>query len=78
MTNPVFRISDQDQHKPGCATTDHHERLDISDLGSRAFVLCREHKGADHLCGYPTADLRLCFLYIQNNYMEGSGSATIK
>ena len=25
------------------------------------YCLCSENKGADQLCGYHTADLRLCF-----------------
>ena len=37
---PVFGVSDQVQHNPGCSTTeDGPEELDISDLGSRGIVL---------------------------------------
>ena len=29
------------------------------------YYLCSENKGADQLCGYRKADLRLCFLIMQ-------------
>ena len=32
---PVFWISDQVRHKPGCTTTEDGLRLEISDLGRR-------------------------------------------
>ena len=35
----VFGVSDQVQHKPGCAATEDSKRLEISDLGSRGIVL---------------------------------------
>ena len=40
---PVFGISDQVQHKPGCAVTDDGERLDILDL-RRGIVLSVRQK----------------------------------
>ena len=36
---PVFRVSDQVQHKPGCTITEDGKRLEISDLASRGIVL---------------------------------------
>ena len=33
--NPIFGVSDQVRHKPGCTATDNGQRLEISDLGSR-------------------------------------------
>ena len=30
--------------------------------------LCSESKGADQLCGYRTADLRLCFAYVKSRF----------
>ena len=39
VIKPVFGISDQDQHKPGCTATEDDYRLEISDLGSRGIVL---------------------------------------
>ena len=48
MRKPVFSVSDQVPHKPGCTV----EGLDY---------LCSENKGADQLRGYREADLRLCF-----------------
>ena len=39
MRKPVFGVSDQVPHKPGCAVTEYDKRLDISDLESRGIVL---------------------------------------
>ena len=39
VRNPVFGVSDQVQHKPGCAFTEDDERLEISDLARRGIVL---------------------------------------
>ena len=39
MRNPVFGVSYQVQHKPGCTATEDGLRLEISDLGSRMIVL---------------------------------------
>ena len=38
MRKPVFGVSDQVRHKPGCTTTEDAERLEISDLGSRGIA----------------------------------------
>ena len=35
MRKPVFGVSDQVQHKPGCSATEDGKRLEISNLGSR-------------------------------------------
>ena len=35
----VFWVSDQVRHKPGCMDTEGGERLEISDVRSRGFVL---------------------------------------
>ena len=63
MRKPVFEVSGQVRHKPGCAVTKDGSRLEIPDLGSRGIVLaiCSKNKGADQLRGYHEADLRLCF-----------------
>ena len=39
VRKPVFRVSDQVRHKPGCTATEDGKRLEISDLGSRGIVL---------------------------------------
>ena len=42
MRIPVFRVSKQVQHNPGCATIEDSKRLEIldfSDLESRVIVL---------------------------------------
>ena len=63
MRKPVFGVSDQVRHKPGCTATEDGWTLEISDLGGRGIVLypCSENKDADQLRGYREADLRFCF-----------------
>ena len=61
VRKPVFRVSDQVPHKPGCTPTEDGRKLEISDLAEGLYYLCCENKGADQLRGYPEADLRLCF-----------------
>ena len=39
LRKPVFGVSDQVAHKPGCTATEDGYRLEISDLGSRGIVL---------------------------------------
>ena len=34
MRKPVFVVSDQVQHKPGCSATEDGKRLEISNLGT--------------------------------------------
>ena len=57
---PDFGAADRVQHKPGCAASDDHWRLDISDLEVEGlYNLCGENKGADQcavtaqlICGF--------------------------
>ena len=39
MRKPVFGVSDQVRHKPGCTKTEDDYRLEISDLGSKGIEL---------------------------------------
>ena len=39
VRKPVFVVSDQVQHIPGCTAAEDGWRLEISDLGSRGIVL---------------------------------------
>ena len=39
VTKPVFGVSNQVRHKPGCTTTEDGYRLESSDLESRGIVL---------------------------------------
>ena len=55
VRKPVFWVSDQVRHKPGCTTTEDSKRLEISDLDRRGIVLPMQRKR------YREADLRLCF-----------------
>ena len=67
MRKPVFRVSDQVQHKPGCTTTEDVWKLEILYKEEEGlYYLCSENKGADQLCGYRTADLHLCFCICKN------------
>ena len=46
VRKPVFGVSNQVRHKPGCSTTEDGLRLEISDLGStcRGIVLSMKQK----------------------------------
>ena len=58
MRKPVFGVSEQVRHKPGCAVTEDGEGLQrVEGLN----YPCSKNKGADQLHGYREADLRLCF-----------------
>ena len=62
LRKPVFGVSDQVRHKPGCTATEDGYSLEISDLDVEGlYYLCSENKGADQLRGYREAELRLCF-----------------
>ena len=62
VRKPVFRVSDQIRHEPGCTTTEDDTGLKIRIKEVEGlYYLCSENKGADQLRGYPEADLRLCF-----------------
>ena len=39
VRKPVFGVSDQIRHKPGCTATEDGKRLETSDLGRRGIVL---------------------------------------
>ena len=39
VRKPVFVVSDQVRHKPGCTATEDGQRLEISNLVSRGIVL---------------------------------------
>ena len=63
VRKPVFGVSDQVRHKPGCTATEDGYRLEILVLDRRGIALSVWRKqGADQLRGYREADLRLCFL----------------
>ena len=62
MRKPVFGVSDQIPHKPGC--TKHKMarglKFRIQEVEGLCYQ-CSESKGADQLRSYREADLRLCF-----------------
>ena len=68
MRKPVFGVSDQAPHKPRCTATEDGSRLEILDFP------CSENKGADQLCGYREADLRLCFRICKKPVFSRRGS----
>ena len=39
VRKPIFGVSEQARHKPGCTATEDGSRLEISDLGNRGIVL---------------------------------------
>ena len=47
MRKPVFWVSDQVRHKPGCTTTEDGKRLVILDLGRRGIALFMQRKQRD-------------------------------
>ena len=76
VRKPVFGVSDQDRHKPGCTATEDGLRLEISYLGRRGIVLSvhRKNKGADQLRGYCEADLCFCFRICKKLVFSQRGS----
>ena len=80
MRKPVFGVSNQVRHKPGCTATQDGWMLEVSDLGSRGIVLsCSENKDADQLRGYPEADMRLCFrIYAKSRFSHDAAQTTFK
>ena len=66
MRKPVFGVSDQVRHKPGCAITEMPKGLKFRIKEEEGlYYPCSENKGADQLRGYREADLRLCFSHMQ-------------
>ena len=62
MIKPVFRVSDHIKHKPSCtATEDRYSSKFWIKKAEGLYYQCSENKGADQLCRYWAADLRLCF-----------------
>ena len=63
VRKPVFGVSDQVRHKPGCTATEDIARGLIFRIKvvEGLYYTCSENKGADQLRGYREADLRLCF-----------------
>ena len=39
VRKPVFGVSDQVRHKPGCTVTEDGQMLEILDLGSKGIVV---------------------------------------
>ena len=77
MRKPVFGVSDQVRHKPGCTVTEDELRLEISDLGNRGLGLyytCSENKGADQLRSHCATDLHLCFRMCNKPIFSQRGS----
>ena len=76
MRKPVFGVSDQVRHKPGCTTTEDSWRLEISDLEG-LYYPCSENKDADQLRGYREADLRPCFrIYAKSRFSHDEAQLT--
>ena len=66
LRRTVFRVSDQVLHKTTRTATEDGYKLEILDLLHNQYS---ENKGADQLCSYCTADLRLCFRIGDNSVL---------
>ena len=67
VRKPVFGVSDQVRHKPGCTATEDGQRLEIWIwVVEGLYYLYSENKGADQLRGYREADLCLSFRICKN------------
>ena len=74
MRKPVFRVSDQVRHKPGCMAKGLKFRIqEVEGL----YYLSSENKGADQLRGYHEADLRLCFCICKKPVFSRCGSFSV-
>ena len=60
MTKPTIWVSDQVQHKRARIVRSRLKALNLACRKQRDRAICGE-KGADQLCSYCTADLRLWF-----------------
>ena len=62
MRKPVFGVSDQVLHKPGCTATEDCWRLEISDLVRIGIILyihvCGKKKGFDHCADFLMTHLK--------------------
>ena len=66
MKKHVFGVSDQVRHKPGCMDTEHGERLDILDLGSRAIILIIRLSELRETIFNPEYSMFMCDLFLLN------------
>ena len=71
VRKPVFGVSDQVRHKPGC--TARGLEFWIYE-GEGLYYPCSENKGADQLHSYREADLRLCFRICKKPVFSRRGS----
>ena len=70
VRKPVFGVSDQVRHKPGCKIKEDGRILEVEGL----YYPCSENKGADQLRGYREAGLRLCFRICKQPVFSRRGS----
>ena len=75
VRKPVFGVSDQVRHKPGCTTTEDGLKFRIKEVEG-LYYLCSENIGADQLCGYRTADLGLCFCIYKSRFSHDAAHIT--
>ena len=70
MRKPVFGVSYQVQHKPGCTATESGMRLEISDLEEEGlYYLYSENKGSDQLHGHCAADSIFVFACAKSRFL---------
>ena len=70
MRKPVFHVSDQVRHKPGCTTTEDGWRLEISELVSMGSCTIRvaKTKARISFAAYCEADLIFVFKYAKSPF----------
>ena len=69
MRKPVFGVSNQVPHKPGCTATGDGTKLELSDLGSRGIVLSVVRKKA--LISFAVTAKLICvfvFAYVKSRF----------
>ena len=71
MRKPVFGISDQVRHKPGCEATENDYRLEISDKKRDCTIRIAKTKA---LISYCAADPRLSFRICKKPVFSQRGS----
>ena len=72
MRKPVYGVSDQVRHNPGCTAIEDGWRLEISE-----YYPYSENKGADQLRGYHETDLRLCFRISKSRFSHDAADLSL-
>ena len=75
VRKPVFEVSDQVRHNRAVQLQKMARGLKFGiKIEEGLYYLCSENKGADQLCSYREADLRLCFRICKKPFFSQRGS----